>query len=204
MKLYNSVGPNPHVVRMFMAEKGIELPLEKVDIRGGVNRQSEYLTKVNSRGQAPALELDSGEHVCEITAICEYLDEKFPGGSLIGTTAEERGETRMWVRRVDLSICEPLASGFRSAEGLKMFQDRIRCIPHAADDFKAIAQDNLEWLDGQLADKQFICGNRFSLADVLLYCFLAFGAAVGQPLNEDNANVKAWFDRVAARESSSA
>ena len=143
MKLYNSVGPNPHVVRMFMAEKGIELPLEKVDIRGGVNRQSEYLTKVNSRGQAPALELDSGEHVCEITAICEYLDEKFPGGSLIGTTAEERGETRMWVRRVDLSICEPLASGFRSAEGLKMFQDRIRCIPHAADDFKAIAQDNL-------------------------------------------------------------
>ena len=82
-----------------------------------------------------------------------------------------------------------------------MFQDRIRCIPHAADDFKAIAQDNLAWLDGQLADKQLFAAtaSRWPMS-----CSIAFGlgAAVGQPLNEDNANVKAWFDRVAAREAS--
>ena len=111
MKLYNSVGPNPHVVRMFLAEKNVEIPIQKIDVRGGENRREPYISQVNPRGQCPALELDDGSHLTEITAICEYLEEKFPSPALIGSTPEERGVTRMWTRRLDLSIGEPMAKG---------------------------------------------------------------------------------------------
>ncbi|RAV68855.1 glutathione S-transferase, partial [Aerococcus mictus] len=164
MKLYNSIGPNPHVVRMFMKEKGITIPFVEIDIMKGDNRREPYLS-VNPSGQMPALELDNGSVVAEITAICEYLEEKNPATPLIGATPEERAETRMWTRRVDLNICEPLTSGFRYAEGLPMFKDRMRCLPEAAAGLKAIAQDKITWLDGQLEGKQFIAGNRLTLAD---------------------------------------
>jgi len=203
VKLINSVGPNPHVVRMFAAERGIKLEMENLDIMAGQNRQSDYLKK-NPAGQSPCLALDDGTYISEITAICEYLDEKFPGTSLIGSTPEQRAETRMWTRRVDLNICEPLANGFRFSEGLPLFKDRMVTVPEAADGLKRIAQDRLKWLDQQIAGRQFLCGDRITLADVLLYCFLAFGNAVGQPLNPDNRHVKAWFDRMAARPSASA
>jgi len=104
MKLYDSVGPNPHVVRMFIAEKGIEIPTETVDIMAGANRKPDYLAK-NPGGGSPALELDDGSVLAEITAICEYLEERFPTPPLLGSTAEERAETRMWTRRIDLGIC---------------------------------------------------------------------------------------------------
>ena len=147
------------------------------------------------------LELDDGQHICEITAICEYVNEKFDGPELVGDTAEQRGETRMWVRRIDLSICEPMANGFRYAEGYEMFKDRFRLIPEAADGLKAIARDNLAWLDAELGDKQFVCGDRFSLADVLLYCFVAFGYDRAQPLDESNKNLLRWFAAVGERPS---
>lgn len=203
MKLYNSIGPNPRVVKMFMAEKGIEMPFEEIDIMGGANRQEDY-TKINPAGQLPALHLDNGDIISEITAICEYLDEKSPTPPLVGTTPEERAETRMWTRRVDLGICEPLANGFRFSEGLAMFQDRMRCIPEAADGLKACAQDKIKWLDGQLEGKEWIAGDRFTLADILLFGFLDFGASVGQPLDPANKNVVAWFERVNARPSAAA
>ena len=201
MKLYTSIGPNPHVVRMFMAEAGIELPEEKVDILKGVNREGEYLSK-NPSGQSPCLELDDGSYIAEITAICEYLADKQGGSPLIGSTPEERGETRMWTRRVDLNICEPLTSGFRYGEGLKMFQNRMRCLPEASPGLKAIAQDKIAWLEGLMDGRQFLCGNRISLADVLLYCFLAFGKQVGQDIAPENKNMTAWFERMKARPTS--
>lgn len=200
MKFYNSVGPNPHVVRMFMAEKGLAVEQTEIDLRGGENRQPAYVAK-NPHGTTPALELDDGDILAEITAICEYIDELHPDPPLIGTTPEERAKTRMWVRRIDLNIVEPLANGFRFSAGLPMFKDRMRCIPQAADDLKAQAQDKLTWLDDQIAGHMWITGSRFTLADVLLYCFLAFGAQVGQPLNPDNKNIAAWFERVKARPS---
>ena len=203
MKLINSVGPNPQVVRMFAAERGIDLSMENIDILKGENRQGPYLGK-NPSGQAPCLELDDGTHLAEVTAICEYLDEISPGASLIGDSPEQRAQTRMWTRRVDLNICEPLANGFRFSEGLALFKDRIVTVPEAAEGLKRIAQDRLTWLDRQLEGKTYLCGDRLTLADVLLYCFLSFGATVGQPLNPDNQNVKAWFDRMAARPSAKA
>jgi glutathione S-transferase len=200
VKLYNSIGPNPHVVRMFAAEKGIELPLVQVDLVGAENRQAAYLER-NPAGQLPCLELDDGSHIAEVTAICEYLEEQHPQNSLIGRDAEERAQTRMWTRRVDLNICEPLANGFRFGEGLALFRDRIVTVPEAAEGLKRIAQDRLQWLDRQMHDKKYICGDRFSFADILLFCFLSFGANVGQKVDPSLANVNAWFERVKARPS---
>ena len=204
MKLYDSIGPNPRIVRMFMAEKGIEMPRQTVDLRGGENRQDAHL-KRNPHGQMPTLELDDGSHLSEITAICEYLEEKQPTPPLIGATPEERAECRMWTRRVDLNICEPLANGYRFGEGLKFFEKRIPVAAEASPGLKKIAANRLQWLNEQLADgRDYLCGKRFTLADVHLYCFLDFGAMVGQPLDPANANIAAWFARVGARPSAKA
>ena len=200
MKLYNSVGPNPHVVRMFMAERGIKVPTEDIDIIKGANRQPDYLEK-NPHGQSPALFLDDGSLITEITAICEYLDETQPGDSLIGSTPEERAQTRRWTRWVDLKIVEPMTTAFRGAEGLPMFKDRMRCLPEASEGLKAFTQDNIAFLDEQMAGRDYVAGDSFTLADVLLFCFLAFGEQIGQPLNRDFKNVAAWFDKVSKRES---
>ncbi len=203
MKLYNSVGPNPHVVRMFMKEKGIELPLVEIDLMGGENRREPYLT-INPAGQLPALELDDGSILTEITAICEYLDEKFPGASLIGITPEERAEARRWTRRVDLNVAEPLTNGFRFSLGLPMFESRVHCIPQAAEDLKTIAQEQLTWIDGLIEGRTFLAGEKLTLADILLFCFLAFGTLVGQPLNPENRNIAAWYERMSQRPSAAA
>ena len=204
MLFYDSIGPNPRVVRMFAAERGVTLPSTKVDLRGGENRREPFLAK-NPSGQLPALELDNGMVLAEITAICEYLDEIGPAGmTLIGSTPEQRAETRMWVRRIDLNILEPLANGFRFAEGLKLFEPRIRVIPQAAADLKLLAQEKLRWLDGLVAGREFVCGNRLTLADILLFVFLDFGKTVGQPLDPANAHVAAIVERVRARPSAAA
>lgn len=203
MKFYNSRGPNPRLVRMFIAEKGITIPTQEIDVRAGENRQPEHL-KRNPHGQTPALELDSGAFICEVLAICEYLDETHPSPPLIGTTAEERAETRMWMRRIDLNICEHLANGFRFGEGLKMFAPRIVTVPEASDGLKKIAQDRIKWLDGQIAGKDYICGKRFTLADMLLFAWLDFFATVGQPIEQSNANVVALYERVKQRPSAQA
>ncbi|MBW1684063.1 MAG: glutathione S-transferase family protein [Deltaproteobacteria bacterium] len=200
MKFYTGMGPNPRVVRIFMAEKGIEIPLEQVDLLAGENRRPPYTDK-NPAGQLPCLELDDGSHLAEITAICEYLEEIQPEPPLIGTTPEERAQTRMWMRRIDLNILEPLANGFRFGEGLGIFKDRIHVIPQAADDLKEIAREQLEWLNGMIEGREFIAGDRFTLADVLLFGFLEFGATVGQPLDAKLENLQGWYTRVASRPS---
>ncbi len=203
MKFYNSVGPNPRVVKMVMAEKGIEIPRVEVNLMAGENRQDAHVAR-NPSGQMPTLELDDGRFLSEITAICEYLDEKYPEPPLLGKTPEDRAITRMWLRRVDLNICEPMANGFRSSEGLRLFQNRIRTMPQAADDLKALAQEKIAWLDGLIAGRDFIAGDKLTLADIHLFCFLDFGISVRQALNPENKNIAAWFERMKARPSAAA
>ena len=200
MKFYNSIGPNPRVVRMFMAEKDIKIPSVEIDLLKGDNRREPYLSK-NIHGQMPALELDDGSTVNEITAICEYLEDTHPKPALIGATPAEKAESRMWTRRVDLNICEPLANGYRFGEALKFFQNRVTCVPEASPGLKMIAANRLQWLNGQIAGKQYLCGARFTLADMLLYCWIDFGGNVGQPLDPANTNIVAWFARVGERPS---
>jgi len=201
MKLYDSIGPNPRIVRMFMAEKGIDLPKQTVDLRGGENREAAHL-KRNPHGQMPTLELDDGSYLSEIVPICEYLEEKNPAPAMIGATPEERAECRMWTRRIDLNIAEPLANGYRFGEALKFFEKRIPVAPEASPGLKMIAANRLKWLNGQMADgREWVCNKRFTLADILLYCWVDFGNQVGQPLDQGNSHIVAWFGRAGARPS---
>lgn len=201
MILYESIGPNPRVVTMFVAEKGLTIERRTLDIVKGENRQDDYL-KVHPGGTTPALVLDDGSTLTETIAICEYLEEKHPEPALIGTTPEERAKTRMWVRRIDLSVTEPMTTGFRAAEGRPMFEPRMRVMAtEAAPDLKAMAAEGLQWIEGQFGDRDWIAGDRFTLADIALFAFVEFGAMVGQPLPADLPKLAAWRERVAARPS---
>lgn len=200
MKLLNSFGPNPRMVRMFTLEKGLDLDSEDLDILGGENRAEPYLKK-NPGGQMPALELDDGTIIAETTTICEYLEELNPTPVLIGSNAAERANTRMWVRRVELNVTEHMYNGFRYAEGLDLFRDRMVCIPEAADGLKKKARAGRELLDGLMAGREYIAGDAFSLADGILYCCMDFARGVGQPIDDDLGNLSAWFERVHARDS---
>ncbi|MFM9865550.1 MAG: glutathione S-transferase family protein [Micropepsaceae bacterium] len=203
MKFYNSIGPNPRAVRMFAAEKGLTLPMVEVDLMKAENRGDAYKQK-NAAGQMPALELDDGTTVSEITAICEYLEDTHPRPALIGTTPKEKAETRMWTRRIDLNIVEPMANGFRYSEGLPIFKSRIPTAPEAADGLKRIAQDRLLWLDKLIAGRQWVCGDRFTYADIHLFAFLDFGRQVGQPLNPEAKTLASIYDRTKDRPSAKA
>jgi glutathione S-transferase len=204
VKFYDSLGPNPKLVRMFAAEKEWQPPqVEKVDLLAGANRKEPYLSK-NPAGQLPCLELDDGRVIGETIAICEYIEEVKPRPALIGSDAGERAETRMWVRRIEWKITQPLADGFRFAEGLPLFKTRIRTVPEAAPGLKLIAQDGLAWLDGQIAGRDTIVPKRFTLADVTLFAFLEFGATVGQTLDGSLQNLSAWFEKTKARPSAKA
>ncbi|MEH6590718.1 MAG: glutathione S-transferase [Halioglobus sp.] len=200
MKLYSSVGPNPRVVRMFMAERGITVETVDVDIIGGENLTDEF-KQLNPSAQSPCLALDSGLVLSEITPLCNYLDDVSAGDSLMGATAEEKAETRMWNRRIDLKVLEPMSLAFRSAEALGLFENRCHVIPHAADDLKATVQESWVWLNDQMAGKDYVCGDRFTLADIQLYCFADFGATIGQGVPAELANLQAWLARIGARDS---
>jgi glutathione S-transferase len=208
MRLFTTVlplpfGPNPRVVRMVLAEKGLKLDLLNVDIVKGENRQGPYLS-VNPAGEVPALQLDDGRILAESVAIAEYIDELHPEPPLLGRTPEERALTRMWIRRADFRVCQPLTHGFRAAEGLAMFKDRVHCIPQAADDLKATVREGVAWLETQIGDKPYLCGDEVRLADILLYCFLDFGAKMNQPMPEGAPKMSAWMARMAARPSAQA
>jgi glutathione S-transferase len=200
MKHYDSFGPNPRALRMVLLEKGLTLPKEEVNLIGGENRQAPY-TDRNPGGQVPALELDDGRMLAETVAIFEYLEEKHPNPPLIGRTPEERAETRMWQRRIELKITEHLYNGFRFAEGIELFRPRMRVLPEAADGLKAVVRDNLQWLDGLMAGREFVAGSRFTVADVILFCAVDFGRSVGQVPDPALKNVGAWFERMSKRPS---
>ena len=200
MKLLNSMGPNPRMVRMFMIEKGVELEFLEHDVLGAENRKPPYTDK-NPGGQMPALELDDGSVLAETVGICEYLEELHPSPALVGTTPQERAETRMWTRRVEQKITDNMYNGFRFSEGLERFKDRMRCLPEAADGLKAVAQDGLAWLDALMDGKEYVCGDRLTIADLVLYCCMDFAAGVGQSLDPSLPNISAWFARIDARPS---
>lgn len=203
MKLHTSIGPNPRVVNMFAAEKGLALPRVTVDIVAGENRRHPFLA-LNPAGQTPVLELDGGAVLAESIAICEYLEELHPDPALVGATPAQRAATRMWIRRIDLNIVQPMTAGFRAAEGLPLFQDRVRCLPQAADDLKLAGREGVAWLERQIEGRAWIAGETMTLADILLYCFLDFGALVGQGLDPGNRGLAAWQARMAGRPSAAA
>lgn len=204
MRLYLSGGPNPRMVTMFAAEKGLEIERVMLDVVGSENRQPPHLAR-NVLGTTPVLELESGACISDILAICEYLEELRPHPPLIGATAGERAETRMWTRRIDLLIADAMVTGFRGADRREMFESRMPLLSApAATEVKAIARHWLLWLDGQLGGRHYVCGDRFSMADIMLFVFLRFGEGFGQPIPEEAGNIRRWYEAVAARPSAAA
>ena len=200
MLLYQSIGPNPRVVSMYIAEAGMTVPRRFMDIIASENRTPEMLAK-NPSGGSPFLELDDGNTLSESIAICQYLDEKKGGTALVGNTAEDRARTRSRLRQIDQTVVVPMTNGFRSVEGWAMFESRMLCVPEAAPGNKAYAADGLRQIDRQLGGGEWLCDDRFSLADILLFCFADFGAMVGQPIPDDCSALKQWHGRVANRPS---
>jgi len=169
----------------------------------GANREEPYISK-NPAGALPAVELDDGTVISETIAICELIEEEQPSPVLIGSSAVERAETRMWLRRVEWKIIQPLTDGFRNGPGIQLFQPRMRTDASVSPFFVGVAQDGYEWLDKQLAGRSTIVPGRFSLADVALFSIAEFGASVGQPIDPALKNVTAWFEAVKERKSAQA
>jgi len=202
MKIYDStIAPNPRRVRMFLAEKGIEVPLEQVDIRSGDNRKEPFLAK-NPMGGLPVLELDDGTCIAESLVICEYFEDVRPDPPLLGRTPEERAVTRMWERRMELEVMAPMLGAFR--HGSPFFKGRITQVPEMVEPSRGAAAKRLAWVDELLGSRPFVAGNAFSIADITLFCTIDFGALVGENYDPSLANLKAWHEKVKARPSASA
>lgn len=200
MLIYDANSPAPRCLRMFVLEKQLQLPAVTVDVLVGENRQSSFLA-INPAGQTPALRCDDGSTLAEAVAIAEYLEELYPTPALVGSTPGQRAQTRQWWRRVELNVTEFIHNAYHYAEGLERFESRIPVLPEAAAGLKAIARDRLRWLDGMLGSGPYLCGQRFSAADIWLYVWLDFAASVKQPFDHDLPHIGPWFQKVAARPS---
>lgn len=202
MLIYDAISPAPRCLRMFLLEKQLRIPAVTVDVFKGAtgeNREADYLAR-NPAGQTPALELDDGTVIAEAVAIAEYLEELHPEPALIGTTPEQRAATRMWWRRIELNITEFIHNAFHYGAGLARFKSRIPVAPEAAAGLWAVAHNRIAWLDAMFTGP-YLCGERFSAADIWAYVWLDFGIAQQQPFDRTLASLTPWFDRVAARAS---
>jgi len=186
---------------MFLAEKGIEVPLEQVDLRAAVNRQPPFLAK-NPMGGLPVLELDDGTCIAESLVICEYFEDKKPDPPLIGRTPEERANSRMWERRMELEVMMPMLGAFRHSS--PFFKGRITQVAEMIEPSRGAAAKRLAWLDEILATRPFVAGDKFSIADITLFCTIDFGAMVGESYDPSLKNLAAWHEKTKARPSASA
>ena len=201
MKLYSSLGPNPRLVRMFLIEKGIEVERVHLDIISGENRSKAFAEK-NVLQTLPVLELDDGTRLTESWPICEYLEEQQPEPNLIGRTALERADIRRWVRWFDQDVVVPMTMGFRGGGGRPMFEPRMTVVsPAAADELTALANEKYQWLDGQLGTRDHLALERFTLADLMVFCFIQFGFTVGWKLPGGTPNLARLVEQTNQRAS---
>jgi glutathione S-transferase len=203
MKLYGAPmpAPNPRRVRIFLAEKGIDLPETPIDLRKREHKSPEYRGK-NSLGQVPTLELDDGSTLSETVAICRYFEEIQPEPKMFGATPLEKARVDMWVRRMEFVLTTPVGNFWRHAH------------PFTAallTQYKDFGESNREayangqrWLDGELNSRPFIAGDIYTMADICALTTVDFATWTGLPLNPDFTNLVAWRERVATRPSAAA
>jgi len=203
MKLYDyKAGPNPRRVRIYLAEKGIEVPLVHVDIMKREQKAPEFLEK-NPIGSIPVLELDDGTCISESVAICRYFEELHPEPPLFGRTPVEKAQIEMWLRRVELNFMMPV--GMVWIHGHPLTARLIKQIPEVADQNRKRAQIGYGLLNSQLADNTFIAGDDYSVVDAVLLASLDFAnGLVGVPYDESLTHLKRWHDAVSARPSAEA
>jgi glutathione S-transferase len=202
VKIYDSkLAPNPRRVRIFLAEKGIEVPYEQVDIAKAENRQPPFLAK-NPMGGVPVLELDDGTCISESVAICRYFEESQPEPPLMGRDARDKALVEMWQRRMELEILMAIAQTFRNTHDF--FKGRIEQVPEYGEVCRRSALKRLGWLDEVLADREFIAGDRFTIADITALVGIDFGRVSGIRVQPEQKHLARWHEAVSARPSAGA
>jgi glutathione S-transferase len=203
MKLYDSkMAPNPRRTRIFLAEKGISLPTEQVDMMKMEHKTPEY-TAINPLQRMPALVLDDGTVITESLAICRYFEALQPEPPLFGTGAKETALVEMWSRRVENNFFATVAAVFRHLHPA-MKELEVPQVPAWAEANKPRVAWFLELLDDELAKREFIAGDNFSIADITALCTVDFMKPARLAMPEGAANVKRWHAAVSARPSARA
>jgi len=206
MKLYDMrVAPNPRRVRVFLAEKGIEVPRVEVNIRAGENLQPEFLA-VNPRGVLPTLQLEDGTIIDESTAICRYFEALRPDPPLMGRTALEKAMIECWNRRIEFDAGQPVIDAFRNsyppyAERAVPGKSGFKAIPELVERGKARLAEFYPAIDRRLADSEHVAGPAYSIADITLLCIVDFARAVKLPSPEGLEHLARWHAQVSARPS---
>ena len=193
--------PNPRRVRVFLAEKGLEVPLAPLSLPRREHKAPEFTAK-NSLGQVPALELDDGTIIAESVSICRYFEALHPEPPLFGRTPLEQAQIDMWNRRVELQLMGPVGQVWRHSHPFTAFLGGQ--IHEQGEANRPLYARALRWLDREIAGRDFIAGSAFTVADITALCVIDFAAFVGLPLPGEHANLAAWHARVSARPSASA
>lgn len=203
MKLYDSGrAPNPRRVKIFLAEKGVEIPAEQVDL-GKLEHKGEAYSALNPVQQVPALVLDDGFVLTETIAICRYVEELHPEPPLFGADAFERALVEMWQRRLEFGLLGPVASVFRHLHPA-MAQMEVPQVAAWGEANKGRVMDFLRLLDGELEGQEFICGQSFTVADITGLVGLDFMKPAKLTVPEDLAHVRRWHARLSERPSAKA
>jgi glutathione S-transferase len=202
MKLYDFVGaPNPKKVRVYLAEKGLTVPLHPVNIIDGENRKPPFLAKNPSAG-LPVLELDDGTCIPESLAIIEFFEEQHPTPPMIGTTPVERARTRALERICELGVLSRVAQIFQNTH--PFMAGRLKQSAEAADNARAMMAASLKVLDDAIGNQPFVAGTRPTIADCTLVAALDFGEFAGVPLDPAFKNVGRWYAAFKERPSAQA
>jgi glutathione S-transferase len=202
VKLYDSaMAPNPRRVRIFLAEKGISVPAVQVDIGKADNRKPEFLAK-NPLGGLPVLELDDGRYLAESVAICRYFEERQPKPPLMGVDATDRAFVEMWQRRMESEVFSRITATFQNTH--EFFKGRIPQVPEFGEVCRKHALTRLAWLDGELAAREFIAGDRYTIADITALCGIDFGRVTHIRIDPAWKNLQRWHETVSARPSAKA
>jgi glutathione S-transferase len=202
VKLYDSkAAPNPRRVRIFLAEKGVELPTVQVDLAKAENREAAFLAR-NPFGGVPVLELDDGTHLAESVAICRYLERLHPAPPLLGSDPKDEALVEMWQRRMELDLFNQVTGSFRNTHDF--FKGRIEQVPEYGAVCKRAAEKRLAWLDGELAGRPFVAGERYTIADITALCAIDFGRVTGIRIQPDQKHLQRWHEAVSSRPSARA
>jgi glutathione S-transferase len=203
MKLYNHpVAPNPRRVRIFAAEKGIKLPIEDVDLLAGQNRTPEFLKK-NSSGAVPVLELDDGSYLSESVAICRYLEGLHQEPNLFGRDLREQVEIERWNRRMEFELSASISDVVRNTSGV--FRGLFKQFPEYGEAHRPVVEQRLERMDRELRGREFIAGNRFTIADITaLVAIDIAGALADIQIDPRFENLTRWHKTVSGRPSAKA
>jgi glutathione S-transferase len=202
MILYDSkVAPNPRRVRVYLAEKGIEVPVRQVDIGSAENRKPPFLAK-NPLGGLPVLELDDGTCIAESLAICRYFEELHPEPPLFGTDPLDRAIVEMWSRRTELELWRFVSGCFQHTHDF--FKGRIEQVPAWGEVCRRTARERLAWLDRELAARPFVAGERYTVADITLLCAIDFGRVVDIRIAPEQKHLARWHEAVSSRPSAKA